>query len=100
MPSWINPLIALLATALGGFFAHRFTSPKDLERASLLSKIAAGAAAFMVGLYPNKAWAELLQLVIGQIAAAAGLPTKNAAAIERAAADALAQLGKLPDAGK
>jgi hypothetical protein len=76
---------------LAGFFAGR-----DFYRAALLSSIAAGAAALVVSLNPAAAWKDLLQATINGISGAAGLPTANLGAIERAAADALARLGKLP----
>ncbi len=47
----------------------------------------------MVATNPGKDWASLVKLVVDMIAKASGLPTSNAAAIERAAAGALARLG-------
>jgi hypothetical protein len=44
----------------------------------------------MVSLNPNAKWAELLQLTVNAISTAAGVPTTNKDAIERAAAAALA----------
>lgn len=96
----LGPLVGLVATAVGAWIATRITKPKDHERAELLAKIAAGAAALVVALNPGASWATLLQQVEAQIATAAGLPTRNAQAIQRAAAEALSALGKAPNAAK
>lgn len=95
--NWIQPAIELFATALGGWLLHRISKPRDHDRAALLALIAKDVAAFVVSMFPNKTWAELLQLVVQRIAASAGLPTKNAQAIENAAAAALIALGKAPN---
>jgi Co/Zn/Cd efflux system component len=96
--SLIGPLVGLFATALGGWLLHRFSSPKDHERAALLAHIAGDAAALVVAMNPGASWSALLKAVVDQIAAAAGLPTANRDAIERAAAAALTGLGKNPGA--
>ncbi len=97
---WIHPAIELVATAVGAWLLHRLRKPSDHQRAELLALIAKESAAFLVAMYPSKPWAELLQLLVQRIAAAAGLPTKNAQAIENAAASALRELGKSPDGAK
>lgn len=94
--SLIGPLIALLATGVGGWIGSRIIRPRDHERAALLSRIATDAAALVVAMFPKASWPELLKAVVDQIAAAAG--TKNRPAIERAAAAALTALGKNPGA--
>lgn len=81
---------------VGGWFAHRATSPKAHDVAEQLDAIAKGAAALAVSLYPDADWATLLNHVVQQISQAAGLKVKDAAAIERAASLALTQLGKNP----
>jgi len=90
-------LIALAATLIGGWLGHRLTKPKDRDRAALLDQIAEGAAALVVSLFPSEHWSVLLENVVKQIAAAAGVPTRNVDAIERAAASALTKLGKNPN---
>lgn len=89
-------LVGLLATILGSWIGHRLTKPSDHERALLLERIANDAAALIVATFPNAAWAVLLDNVLATIAKSAGLPTRNADALERAAAAALTRLGKAP----
>lgn len=84
------------AVIVGGLLVHVLKTPKDHERAALLAAIANEAAAWVAAHYPDKPWAELLEAVVQRIAAAAGLPTKNATAIENAAAAALTRLGRAP----
>lgn len=100
MTNWIQPAIELLATAVGGWLLHRISKPSDRARAELLALIAKDSVAFILAMYPNKPWAELLQLAVQRIAAAAGLPTKNQQAIENAAIAALRDHGVIPAAGK
>lgn len=94
----LGPVVSLVAIAIGSWFGHRITSPKDHERAALLSTIAQDAAAFIVALNPTAPWDQLLKDLIARISAAAGLPTSNLTAIENAAAAALTKLGKSPTA--
>lgn len=89
-------IIGLAATAVGTWLGHRIIQPRDHERAAALEAIAKGAAALVLSLNPTAKWAELLRMVVDQIASAAGLPTRNRDAIERAAAAALIGLGKDP----
>jgi hypothetical protein len=94
---WLS-IVGLIATAVGGWIGHRFTAPKHQDRAALLERIAVAAAALVVSLNPNANWATLLEMVVNQIASAAGTPTTNRDAIQRAAASALTHLGKNPGA--
>jgi len=96
MRELIGPVVGLIATGVGAWLVRQLKKPSDLERAHLLEKIATDAAALIVAMYPGKPWAELLQLVIQQISTAAGLSTRNAQAIQRAAASALAELVEAP----
>ena len=93
---FIQSMLSLVAIAVGGLIAHKINKPTDVDRATILARIAEGAAALVLSLYPGKSWAELLKLTVQQIIAAAGIPTKNAAAIERAAAAALLKHGVTP----
>jgi 3-oxoacyl-[acyl-carrier-protein] synthase III len=79
---------------IGALIAKRIHTPADHARAELLAIIADGAAALVVNLNQKAPWSVLLKAVVQAIESAAGLPTSNAAAIERAAAAALAKLGK------
>lgn len=97
---WLQPALEALALAAGTWIASRILKPKDHERAALLARIAGAAAAYVVSLNPNRPWAELLKLVVERVASAAGVPTKSSLAIENAAAQALLELGKAPDARK
>ncbi len=96
MLAWIGTALAAAATLFGGWLGTRIVTPKDHERAALVAVIASGAAALVVSMYPGKPWAELLELIVRQIEASAGLPTRNTTAIKQAAAKALAALGKPP----
>ena len=68
----------------------------DAVRAQLLRLVAEEAAALVISLNPNQPWASLLANVIQQIAGMADPPTRNQAALQRAAAAALLRLGKSP----
>lgn len=92
----LGNLLGAIAIGVGAWIGHRVTKPRDHERAAVLDRIAQGAAALVVRMNPTSSWAVLLQNTVQMIAAAAGLPTKNAGAIERAAASALSTLGKAP----
>lgn len=101
LPSFLHldltSLILAAAVAAGSWIGTRIIKPKDHERAQLLSAIGSAAAALVVAAAPPTAsWPTLLEQVVRQISTAAGLPTRNAQAIERAAAAALTQLGKNP----
>ncbi len=96
----LGPLVGLIATGVGAWIARHIKKPTDLERAQLLEKIATDAAALVVTMYPGKPWAELLTLVIQQVSTAAGLSTRNAQAIQRAASTALARFVEAPGGGK
>ncbi len=97
MFTWHN-LIEFVAVAIGTWLGTRIIQPKDHERAALLSRIATESAALALSMFPNAPWSTLVKEVVAMIAAAAGVPTKNASAIERAAAAALLAVGKRPDA--
>jgi len=94
---WVSQIISLAALAIGGWFARRITRPTSQQRAQHLAQIAADAAALVVSLNPTASWAAILEATVRQIANAAGLSITDRAAIERAAAGALARLGKLPN---
>jgi hypothetical protein len=92
----LNLAISVATLAIGGVIAHALHTPKDLERAQLLQQIAGDAAAYVVSTNPAAPWALMLADVVRKISTAAGLPTSNSAAIERAAAGALVSLGVKP----
>ena len=92
----LGSIIGLLATVAGTWLGTRLIRPRDHQRASALDAIARGAAALVISLNPTAKWPELLKLVVEQVAAAAGVPTRNRDAIERAAAAALGAMGKPP----
>jgi hypothetical protein len=104
MWGWILPvvhtLIPVAAIAAAAWIAKHIKKPSDKDRADLLSIIANAAAAYVLSLNPNAAWADLVRDVIQAISASAGLPTRNVQAIEREAVAALVRLGKVPVAGK
>ena len=89
MPSWFGQLLQVAALALGTWLVTRIKKPSDKEKADLLSVIANDAAVLLVVMMPGASWATMLQALVVNISQAAGLPTKNADAIQRAAASAL-----------
>ncbi len=90
---WLD-LLATAAVAIGTWIGSRLLKPTDLQKASHLALIAEAAAALVVSTNPKANWPILLDLTIHQIDSAAGLPTHNAPAIQRAAAAALVNVGK------
>lgn len=94
--SIINIVAQLAVPVLGAWILKKLTGPVELARAQQLALIAKSAAALVVSLNPKGEWALLLQQVIAQISNAAGLPTSNVAAIQRAAALALTEAGVSP----
>lgn len=91
---FVSPLLLGLGVAVGHWFGSKIKNPTDAERAAILEKIAEGAAALVVSLQPKALWPDLLKSVIAAIESAAGVPTSNSGAIERAASLALTKLGK------
>jgi hypothetical protein len=89
IPTWLPSVVAILAGYIGGFIHSRILKPADVDRANSLDAIARGAASLVVSLNPGKDWAALLDSTVQMILSAAGLPTQNKGAIERAAAAAL-----------
>lgn len=96
----LQQILETAAIVVGGLLVHAIRTPKDHDRAALLAEIANAAAAWVVAHNPGKPWAEILEAVVQRIAAAAGLPTRNATAIENAAALALTRMGVQPGARK
>lgn len=92
----LNQWLAIAAIVLVAVIGHRLTAPSAKERAELLAALAQDAAALAVSMNPNASWAALLANVITQVSTASGAPTRNHAAIQRAAAAALTRLGVRP----
>jgi hypothetical protein len=92
----LEPLWLVGAGIVGGLLARLARGPAAAERARLLRDIAHDAAALALSMNPTASWASLLQNVINQVATASGTPTRNQAAIQRAAAAALTELGVKP----
>lgn len=92
----VQPLLSSAAIILGGLLLRRLNTPTARDRAEHLAIIAGAAAALVRSKYPNATWTTVLEQTVNEIAAAAGLPTKNRGAIQRAAAAALAGLGLKP----
>jgi hypothetical protein len=92
--SLLSPLLLGFAVAAGHWLGSKIKNPTDADRATILAHIADGAAALVIALNPKANWTDLLKSTVQAIEAAAGVPTSNAAAIERAAASALSKLGK------
>lgn len=92
-----NPAVLNLVLLGVGLLAARvIRTPADHERAALLARIANDAAALVVSTSGGKPWSVQFQAVVKAITTAAGVPTSNAAAIERAAAAALLAQGAKP----
>ena len=96
MPTWLGSGLEVAALVMLPMLAGWLRKPKVHERAMALDAIARGAAALAMSLAPKASWAEKLSATIAQMEKAAGLPTANRDAIERAAAGALSQMGELP----
>lgn len=94
--STLNQVVPFAALALGGWIAKRIKTPTDAERAALLSRMAEDAAALLVSTKRTASWAVLLQELVRTLSTAAGIPTRNAGALERAAAAALIKAGAKP----
>jgi hypothetical protein len=86
-------LVPLVTLGVGSWVASRIVKPRDHERAQHLANIASDAVALVLANNPTASWATLLADAVRQISTAAGVPTNNAAAIQRAAAGALAKAG-------
>lgn len=96
MFGFLEAIVGPVALIVASLIIRSIKNPTDRDRASLLSTIANAAAALVVSKNPTAPWANLLADVIREISTAAGLPTQNAKAIERAAAEALAAQGVKP----
>ena len=92
-------VLGIAVTMIFGWLAHRITKPKDAERAATIEKIAQGVVALLVVAWPKASWTDLIQKAIDAMIAA-GAPSTNKAALERAAAAALTELGKNPEVAK
>ena len=92
----ISSAIGLAAVIVGGLAARHIKTPSDAQRAANLAQLAADAAALVAGNNPKNTYAQLLPMVVQAVSSGAGVPTDSGPAIERAAAGALARLGKLP----
>jgi hypothetical protein len=89
-------LLGVIAVGIGGWIASRIKKPTDLDRAKLLAEIARDSAALVVTLNPTADWGTIVKQTVDAILNAAGLPTRNLGAVERAAAAALLALGRKP----
>lgn len=94
--SYVQLAVTVSIPILGRMIVTRLRTPSDVDRAQQLSIIANAAAALIVMRNPTSDWRMLLEQTIKQISAAAGLSTRNAAAIEREAAAALMRAGIKP----
>jgi len=72
-----------------------WTALRRWLESSALSNLAMDAAALAVALHPEARFPELLQSVVATLATMSGR-VRDRAALERAAAGALARLGRLP----
>lgn len=93
-PGLLDSVLGLVTTLLLGVIAHAVKTPKDHERAIMVSQLAEGLAGALVAANPKAEWATLIRDLIARLALDG--PTQNAAVIERAAAAALLKLGKTP----
>jgi len=95
---WISQAIGFVALLIGGWWVRRQSTPTEQSRAQHLAQIATDTAALVVSANPKAAWAQMLEQTVQQLTGAAGIPVTNRDALQRAAAGALARLGKLPGA--
>lgn len=98
MNHWFASLLPVLIPSACGMVAawiHAYiVAPRHQERvarAELLAKIANDAAAYVLLNNPRSVPAAMLADVVSRINGAAGLPTTDSGAIQRAAAGALAR---------
>jgi len=96
LPSWLtyDNVMGALITLIAGIILRVLKTPKDNERAALLTTLANSAAANAVNLMPDRPWAELLQATVQRLAAESTVPTHNTQKLETAALAALVRLGK------
>lgn len=92
----VQSLVSVLVPALLLWIGKHVHSGKDSARAAALQAIADGAATLVLANNPNNGWAQLLKRTIEQLKDIPATPTTNAAALERAAANALTKLGVKP----
>lgn len=76
---------------VGWLISRRLKAPEQRARAEALARIANDTAAAVYAANPGASWAKLLEETVRELSAAAGLPTRNEGAIQRAAAGALAR---------
>lgn len=93
-----NAILTVVVTVAAGMIRHAIKTPKDVDRARLLTLLADDAAAVVVNLAGDAPWAQLVRDVVNRILGHVELPTQNRAAIEAAATGALTRLGKSPEA--
>jgi len=89
-------LLELGALVLGGLIAKHVKTGADAARATALAQVAADCAAAVYANNPRLQWLELVKSTVAAITTAAGLPTRNRGAIERAAKAALLRVGVSP----
>lgn len=94
--SFVQLAAAASIPVLGNLILKRLKTPSDTDRAQQLAIIANAAASLIVLRNPGSNWRMLLAETIKQISGAAGLTTRNSAAIEREAAAALIRAGIKP----
>jgi hypothetical protein len=86
---FVLPVAGVVAALLHGWLVK---SPSDQERAAHLAQMAHDAAAWVVAFFPALPEKDLIQKIVDTLAAAAGVPTTNPQALERAAAGALSAI--------
>lgn len=89
----VLPLAGLVGALLHGWLSNR---PTDQERALHLAQMAHDAAALVSMTFPTLPEKDLIAKVVEQLASAAGVPTVDAGALQRAAAGAISELKAKP----
>lgn len=85
------PLLTPIGLMLASLLHARVTStPGDAEKAQHLARLAQDAAASAYLLFPDLPAKDLVTKVVAILSTIAGVPTTDAAALERAAAGAVA----------
>lgn len=94
MASWINlhSLFELAVLALGVLIQRSIKTPKDHERATLLTTLADDAAAVVVNVSGNAPWSQLVRDTVSRLDPKR--TTNNILKLEQAAIAALVRLGK------
>lgn len=93
----LNSILGIVITIGLGLLHQAIKTPKDHERAALLTRLADDAAAVCLSVAPDAPWAQLVAEIVARLKAA-GAPTSNDTVLQKAATAALVRVKGLPAA--